>query len=244
MKLSIVIPCYNESRNIPLLISDFGKNLRRNDVEMIIVENGSTDDSGEVLTHLAPYFPFLKIVHLKENRGYGFGIISGLKEAEGEFLAWTHADLQTDPGDTLKALEIIESRGDARNIFVKGARRGRPLADNIFTFGMSAFETIYLGVTLWDINAQPNVFHRSFFARWENPPNDFSLDLYAFYMARKLHLSVIRFPVVFPGRRHGHSTWNTGLPAKWKFIKRTFDFSVRLKHDIKHGIHSSQDKHN
>jgi len=241
VKLSIIIPCYNESQNIPLLLDRFEKNLKREDVEIIIVENGSTDDSAGVLEELAPNYSFLKTVFVEENKGYGFGILSGLEQAGGEFLGWTHADLQTDPCDVLKALEIIESRDNAVNLFVKGARRGRSAFDNLFTIGMSVFESVYLGVSLWDINAQPNVFHRSFFSGWKNPPHDFSLDLYAFFMAKKRGLAIVRIPVLFPRRQHGSSKWNTGLLSKLKFIKRTVDFSVGLKHDIKHGIHSAQD---
>jgi len=91
-----------------------------------------------------------------------------------------------------------------------------------------------MGKQLWDINAQPNIFHRSFFDKWEaNAPDDFSLDLYVLYMARHLGLTVERFDVVFPERQHGESSWNTGLAAKWKFIKRTLEFSVQLKRELK-----------
>ena len=82
---------------------------------------------------------------------------------------------------------------------------------------------------MWDINAQPNIFPKSFYLRWKNPPYDFSLDLYAVFMARKNKIKVIRFDVLFPKRIHGMSSWNTGLKAKWKFIKRTIDFSIKLK---------------
>ena len=69
-----------------------------------------------------------------------------------------------------------------------------------------------------------------FFETWKNPPRDFALDLYALYMARKANLNIVRFDVLFPERQHGQSHWNNGsLKAKWKFIKRTLDFSVKLK---------------
>jgi len=157
------------------------------------------------------------------------GILAGLKECSGEFLGWTHADLQADPADVIKAVEIMESSANPERLFVKGLRRGRPLFDKVFTWGMSAFETLYLGRKLWDINAQPNLFHRSFYESWKDPPWDFSLDLYALYMARERNLELARFDVLFPERLHGHSRWNTGLASKWKFIKRTVDFSLKLK---------------
>ena len=100
--------------------------------------------------------------------------------------------------------------------------------DQFFTSGMSAFETLYMGVKLYDVNAQPNVFSKKFFETWINPPKDFSLDLYALFMAQKSGLHIERFDVMFPKRVHGTSHWNTGLVSKWKFIKRTVGFSRKL----------------
>lgn len=231
MKLSLIIPCYNEAKNIPLILKRFRKIINRNDVELILVDNGSTDESSKVLAELVPKYPFANTVKVPQNKGYGYGILSGLKAAKGMFLGWTHADMQTDPADVIKALEIIESKKE-QQIYVKGNRRGRPLFDQFFTTGMSFFESLYLGVWLWDINAQPNIFHRQFYDTWIDPPHDFSLDLYALYLARKSKLKLIRFDVRFPKRIHGESSWNHGLSAKKKFILRTIDFSKKLKKRI------------
>jgi hypothetical protein len=127
---------------------------------------------------------------------------------------------------------LILNDGNSSHVFVKGSRKGRPLFDQVFTLGMNIFETVYMGTRLWDINAQPNIFHRSFYESWRNPPHDFSLDLYAFYKAQTQGLKIIRFPVILPKRSHGQSSWNHGLKAKWKFIKRTMDFSFKLKKEL------------
>lgn len=230
IKLSIVVPCYNEEKNIPLIMKRFSEVIERNDVEVIFVDNGSKDNSSHVLKELLPQYLFARIVKVEINQGYGYGIIQGLKACKGEFLGWTHADMQTDPADLIRALEIIERNGNNKKLYVKGDRKGRPFLDQFFTRGMGLFETIYMGVRLHDINAQPNVFSREFFLSWQNPPKDFALDLYALYMAQKANLQIERFEVVFPERVHGVSKWNDGtLKAKWKFIKRTLDFSIKLK---------------
>ena len=65
-----------------------------------------------------------------------------------------------------------------------------------------------------------------------NIPKDFSLDLYFLYIAQIQGLEVIRFDVTFPERIHGESSWNTGFSSKWKFIKRTLDFSFKLKKEL------------
>jgi glycosyltransferase involved in cell wall biosynthesis len=236
-KLSIIVPCYNEEMNIPDLLAAFDAVIQRSDIELVVVNNGSTDNSEQVLNRLIGNYSFARVHHVAKNIGYGFGIMSGLREAKGDFLGWTHADLQTDPQDIIKALNIIEEKQNDKNLYVKGDRKKRPIFDQFFTSGMSLFESLYMGKKLWDINAQPNVFHRSFFEKWKmDAPNDFSLDLYVLYMAKHLNLEVTRFDVTFPERQHGESSWNTGLPAKWKFIKRTLEFSIELKRELKHDL--------
>ena len=146
-KLSIVIPCYNEQHNIPLILDRFAAALNipgAPAIEVIMVNNGSTDTSATVFQELCPQYPFVKQVHVKVNQGYGFGILSGLRAASGEYLGWTHADLQTDPHDVMRAYSIIEQQGFPTTIFVKGNRQNRPLFDEFFTVGMSCFETLYL----------------------------------------------------------------------------------------------------
>lgn len=231
MKFSLVIPCYNEAANLPLLLDRCQEVACHPDVEVILVDNGSTDNTSEVLLKLLPQYPGCRSVHVENNQGYGFGILTGLRAAKGEILGWTHADMQTDPQDALRGLELFNQQG--LNIFVKGRRYGRPLADVAFTVGMSTFETILLGKPLWDINAQPTMFSRKFFESWCEPPNDFSLDLYSYYQARMSGMRVHRFPVLFGERAHGVSHWNVNWEAKRKFIRRTVDFSLQLRKSLK-----------
>ena len=127
MKLSVVVPCYNEENNIPLILERFGKLIKREDIEVILVNNGSTDNSAVVLEELLPRYPFAKTTLVPVNQGYGYGILQGLKECQGEYIGWTHADMQTDPKDILKALHIIEKVKEP--VFVKGNRKGRPFFD-------------------------------------------------------------------------------------------------------------------
>lgn len=229
-KLSIVIPCHNEAEGLPELVSAYAAECQKHpDVEVIIVNDASSDNSSLILEELSRANPFLRVVTNNISEGYGNAILSGLRVAEGEWLGWTHGDSQTPPGDVFTALSLIETSGHSRNLYLKGRRYGRPLLDRFFTFGMSILETVYLGAWLVDINAQPNIFHRSFYETWKNPPKDFSLDLYVLYLAQKSRSKVIRFPVHFGPRKYGSSTWNTGITARFKFIKRTLRFTKSLK---------------
>jgi len=227
--LSLVIPCYNEARGLPELIHRLGEvfgNVPR--VEVILVDNGSEDNSGSIIQNALAVMPFLRTVKVERNQGYGYGILQGLKQARGTRLGWTHADLQTDPADVLKVLESLNRDDMYGRAFYKGLRQSRPLTDRLFTMGMSIFESILFRRKLWDINAQPTVFTKEFFESWREPPHDFSLDLYAYAKARRSGLEVVRFPVEVKLRRHGSSSWNSGLASRFRLVRRTMNYSFCL----------------
>ena len=231
INLSIVIPCFNEAKSLPKLVKDFSKKLKRKDVELILVNNGSNDSSETILLNLKKNYNFLKTIRLKKNNGYGNGVLQGLKKAKGQYISWTHADLQTDPYDVIIGFEKFKKELSPK-IFIKGNRLGRPFKDVIFTIGMSIFETILLKNFFWDVNAQPNIFHKNFFNMLEKIPLDFSFDLFFYFNAKKKKLKILRFPVKYPERKFGVSHWNTDFKNKMKFIKRTIKYSFQLKKEL------------
>jgi glycosyltransferase involved in cell wall biosynthesis len=227
MMLSLIIPCYNEGKNLPLLIERCRSLCSHGDIEVILVDNGSKDNTPEVLAELLSKDTACRSVRVDVNQGYGYGILAGLKSAKGNILAWTHADMQTDPIDLIEGKRLFEAHG--ASTFVKGKRYGRPWSDTVFTMGMSFFEMLLLRKFFWDINAQPNIFSKDFFESWTNPPHDFSLDLFVYFEAKRQDLRVVRYPVLFGKRAHGVSHWNIDWKSKIKFIKRTMEFSFTLK---------------
>jgi len=229
MKFSLVIPCYNEEKNLTDLVSKCQQLREKIDCEIIFVNNGSTDSTQSVLETLTQPHQSMRIVHVLVNQGYGYGILSGLEAARSDILAWCHADLQTDPADAISAMTLFGNTEAPETLFVKGLRKKRSLSDTAFTVGMSIFESLLFGQKLWDINAQPTMFHRKFYADLKDAPHDFSIDLFFYACAKKQGLTVKRVPVFFPERLHGHSSWNLDFGSKVKFIKRTIKFSFELK---------------
>ena len=231
--LSLVIPCYNESQSLPTLIDKCSKLVNDNDeLEIILVDNGSSDGTPEILVPFEMKTSGLRSTRVDNNIGYGNGILAGLKIAQGEILGWTHADLQTDPADVIAAIQLYKSSSKPSNLFTKGSRTGRPLADVIFTAGMAIFETVFMRTRMWDINAQPTLMPRSLYDAWKNPPTDFSLDLYAYYQAKQHNTEIQRIPVHFGARTFGESHWNTGIVSKMRFIRRTLSYSWKLRKDL------------
>ena len=107
--LSVIIPCYNESENISVIFNKLS--LFDNDVEIVFVDNGSTDNTAERISEKIAEINSsnIKCVSVTKNIGYGHGIMSGVNSASGEVLSWTHADLQTDPSDLLEAYKIYRA---------------------------------------------------------------------------------------------------------------------------------------
>ena len=235
IRYSLVIPCYNESDNLSILI-DRCKILldNREDIEVLLVNNGSTDNTHVVLKDLLRGVDQLnlRIVYICKNQGYGFGIVSGLKECNGDIIGWTHADLQTDPLDFIGAISIFENSNYSSDLFVKGNRINRPFKDVFFTRGMSLIEWAILGTRMWDINAQPTVFPKVFFTSLEDIPNDFSLDLFVYYKAISSGMRIKRFPVNFGLRLKGEGH-NETLLSKLKYSYKTILYSIELRKRLK-----------
>jgi len=229
IQYSLIIPCYNEAKNIPVLLKKIKPLLVNKSIQVVMVNNGSTDDSDSVIDKLKPKATNFKYVIVPKNKGYGYGIMQGLKAADGDIIGWTHADLQTNPADFLRAITFFDMDQQS---FVKGKRFGRSFMDYFLTFGMSVFETLLFKKRMFDINAQPTVFSKQFFKSLPTPPNDFALDLFFYFHAVQKGLTIHRFPVLFGKRFAGTSTWNTGLLARYKFIKRTIEFSLKLKRNM------------
>ncbi len=225
---SLIIPCFNEAKSLETLVNQCKKNVNKH-TEIIFVNNGSTDDSLKIFKKLIPNNDFnLKFINIKRNIGYGNGILEGLKSSKGQYIGWTHADLQTNPCDALNKFHLFENCSN-QDIFIKGKRIKRNMFDSFFSLGMSLFESILFQKFFNEINAQPNLFSKSFYNSWKNPPNDFSLDLYVYVQAKKQKLNIKRFNVYFKERKYGHSKWNTSIKNKIKFIIRTLKFSFNLR---------------
>lgn len=231
-ELSIVIPCYNEEKNIKLIVERFGKFLKKN-VELILVDNGSSDNTQKEIKKYSRKNSSVKLVHIKENIGYGNGIYKGLLSAKGEYLAWTHADLQIDPVTVIQAFDIINKQKTPKKAFIKGGRKGRSFTDKFFEVGMSLFESLILGIYLFDINSQPNLFHKSLLNLTKNPPKDFSFDLYFYYIAKTNGYQIIKFPVAYGKRLFGHSAWNFGISSRVNLTRRTIEFTFKLRKYLK-----------
>jgi glycosyltransferase involved in cell wall biosynthesis len=235
--LSIILPCYNEQDNLEFLFNSLDPvAAAHQDLEIILVNNGSTDNSVAVFEQeLAKRNRnIFRVVTVEKNIGYGYGILTGLRAAKGDVLSVTHADRQTDPMDVLKAFKIYQDQSSTQAL-VKGFRKNRKLTEAFFSWGMGLLSSLALGTRLTEINAQPKLFSKSFFDSIEqDAPHDFSLDLYFLYHAKNKG-QIIDFPVYFAKRIAGEAKGGSGSSWKvrLKLIKRIFNYIFELRKKVK-----------
>lgn len=234
LRFSIVLPCYNEAQSIPLLLKRYRDVWEDLPGELILVNNGSTDETTLVLEEELKKSEnrFFRIVTVPVNQGYGYGIMQGLKEAGGEIIGFSHADMQCDAGDLFRAYHELMKHQDREKVLIKGKRGMRDLNASILTGGMTLFSSFFLRMPLDDINAQPKVFHHKMLDNLIDPPMGFELDLYFLYRARKTGMKIKTIPVVFGERAYGQSRWAFSFLSRYKTILGFMKYIVKLSFGI------------
>lgn len=240
INLSIIIPCFNEAKNVAPVLGQLEKLVKysQENIEIIIIDGGSTDNTPKELAEVFKKLPpeNFKLILNKKRGGYGGDIIQALSNAKGKVLAWTHADLQTDPYDVISAYESYKKLAiDNKKIFIKGARKNRRFMEVFFTLGMQIVSFLVLKKYLSDINAQPKLFDRNFYEKYlkTSYPGDFSLDLFALYQAKSNGYDIRTIPVFFKKRMHGEAKGGGGgWKMRLNLIKRTFKYIFELRKKI------------
>lgn len=230
MKFSIIIPCYNEGENLKNLVQRILPLAKQFEIEYLLVENGSRDNSNQIMKEMPEIDgKQIKMVEVPVNKGYGYGLIQGMKAASGDYIGWIHADLQMPPEELIAFMEYAQENGQCGKLFMKGIRTNRKIFDRFFTVGQSVFNTLLFRTRLYDIGAIPVLFHRDLLERFDKIPYDFSLELYVYMMAKKHGYQIWRKSVVLHGREMGTSSWNKGVKSKIYWSKKIIDDSFKMK---------------
>ena len=121
MKISVVVPIYNEADNLNQLLSELNAVLKDYEHEIITINDGSKDNTRAVLNEAATKNKNLKIIHFHGNFGQTAAISCGINNSSGDVIIPIDSDLENDPKDILKLLEKINEGYDV----VSGWRKGR-----------------------------------------------------------------------------------------------------------------------
>ncbi len=229
-ELSIIIPSYNELNNLKNLIKRINMILQKNkNIEIIIVDNGSTDKSKNYIDNNKKFNSKIKFLRVKKNIGYGYGIKHGLKFATGRIISWTHADLQFDINDIVKFFHKNKNLIINKNFFIKGKRKNRTFLDLFFSNGMSIIVNFIFNTKISDINAPPKIFHRNLVKKiLKFGPNDFCLELFLLLLVSKNHLKIHELPIKVKNRINDISKGGSSFFGKIKLTITTFKYILIL----------------
>ena len=228
--ISCVISCYNEEENILALLNQIKSNELEKRIEFIIVNNGSTDSSWNIILQNKKSFPEIKFINVKEDLGWGNGVTEGLKHANCKFIGWIHGDLQYDMKILFQVMDVLEnSENQNHNVLIKGRRAKRKLSEDFFTVTMSIIASILLRKVFIDINAQPSFFSREVLKNFYNVPKDLMLDLYVYNSISKMKdKKIIRIPVIQKEREKGQSSWNKNFSSKFLLSYKMLKGIIKL----------------
>lgn len=125
--VSVLIPARNEAGNIPTLLDKVAKafagpTLAGRACELVLIDDGSTDGTGDLAASLAGQYPFLRLLRHRRNRGLTAALRTGFRAVRGEVIVFLPADLESDPEEDIpKLLAKLEEGYDV----VAGWRQGR-----------------------------------------------------------------------------------------------------------------------
>ena len=197
-RASIVIPAFNESASIGYVIDGFAA--IRGDYQIIVIDDGSTDRTGEILDRASG----LTVIHHEENLGYGASLMSGIREAHSEIIVTFDADGQHDHNDVVRLLDQIEDCA-----MVVGARTNGSYSDSWRTAGrgfVSFIANLWTGSKIPDINSGLRAFRRSQALRYQAVlPSGFSFTT-TLTLAMLKEQCAVRFVPIVTRKRIGRST--------------------------------------
>jgi len=156
-QLSIVIPAYNEAESLPVLLEQIQVVLKTHAyhrAEVIIINDGSTDGTIEILDALSETQTHqfrMHAIHFKRNQGKAEALMAGFAAATGNIVITMDADLQDDPDEIPKLIEVLNNKNCD---VVSGWKYPRkdPLEKRVFSFFFNRITAFFTGVKLHDMN--------------------------------------------------------------------------------------------
>ncbi len=225
--LSVIIPAYNEAKRLPLALIDIDKHLSEQEYsyEILVVNDGSTDATAEIVERFKPLIENLKILNNKENRGKGAVVRDGMLAARGNWRVMMDADNSTSVVEFNKMIPYLEEGYEVviGSRSVKGAKLNPP--QNIFKQLAGKLGNLFVQILLlrgiWDSQcgfkcfseeAAGRIFSIAKIDRW-------GFDVETLALARALGYQIKEMPIHWVNDASSRVHWNSYLQVLWEAIK-------------------------
>ena len=231
--LSIVLPAYNEAENVAAAVQDVSQvaqSLGR-DYEILVVNDGSKDNTGQIVRDLEPQIANLRLVEHYPNRGYGGALKAGFEAATKDLIAFVPADNQFVFGEVDGLLKKLQAENAD---IVCGYRHDRqdPLIRRFNAFGWNSVVRLLFGYLSRDIDCGFKLFRREVLERIHIESNGAMIDTEFLAGAKARGIRIAEVPVTHLPRTAGEPT-GANLAVIVKAFRDLFRFRLRLTRELR-----------
>lgn len=223
--LSFIVPCYNEEEivtyTLERLLSAFGD--AGHNLELVVVDNGSGDRTGQVVRRLASKHPSIVLHRVEVNEGYGWGVINGIPLCTAPWIGIIPADGQVDAEDVVRLYQAVISTDG--NVVGKVRRRFR--MDGLYRKMVSTSYNVFMRM-LWprlgsiDINGSPKLLPAKAIREMELTSKGWLLDPELMIKAHYMGMRVMEFNVF--SRMRGNGVSHVSTTTCWEFLSNLLYF--------------------
>ena len=233
--LSIVIPVFNEESFLEKLFEELIKYFNSKETEVIFVDDGSTDQSAQILNQLQKnkdYNFVLKIIRLEINSGKGKALQTGIIKSVGEYVLLQDADLELDTKDSNEMYQMINNNKDIKCIFGSRYLSGKLKKNNYFFNHLigkinSLIFNIFFSQSLSDVHCGLKILHRSVIEKINLSINDFGIEIDIASQIVRNNFFIYEYGVSYYFRTTEEGkkiTWLDGIKSFYYLLKvRFFD---------------------
>ena len=244
IKLSIIIPVYNEDQYILKLLHELKYYFNSDENEIIIVDDGSTDNSLIKINQYKnekDYNFLIKVITIKNNLGKGNAIQEGLKETVGEYILLMDADLELDTKDSKEMSEMIKQNKEIKCIFGSRYLSGKLKKNNYFFNNLigkinSLIFNIFFSQSISDVHCGLKILHRDVINNIKLSVKDFGIEIDLASQIVRNNFFIYEYGVsyYFRTKTQGKKiTWIDGLKSFYYLLKTRFlDNSVQINLSI------------
>ena len=222
MKLSVVIPVYNEVATVAAVVERV--RAAQPEAEIVVVDDGSTDGTTDVLKELSVAGP-LKVLMLGRNRGKGYALRKGFAETTGDVILIQDADLEYDPCDYERLLQpIIDGKADVvyGSRFLGGPHRVLLFWHYVGNRLLTLLSNMLCDVNLSDMETCYKAFRRTVLVGMRLREDRFGFEPEFTAKVAKAGFRVYEVPVSYSGRTYEEGKkvkWTDGVAAVWSVLR-------------------------
>tara|TARA_B100001057_G_C22849223_1_gene950288 strand:- start:710 stop:1399 length:690 start_codon:yes stop_codon:yes gene_type:complete len=227
MKISIIIPCFNEHKTIEAILNKV-KNLKNYEKEIIVIDDCSTDGTKEILNNIEKDL-IQKLIFNEKNYGKGFCVKKGISYATGEIIIIQDADLEYDPNDYFKLIEPIKK--DVADVVYGSRFTGSEERRVLFYWHslgnkiLTTLSNMFTNINLTDMECCYKAFRANDIKNINLKENRFGFEPEITAKIAKKNLRIYEVGIKYFGRKYSEGkkiTWIDGFRAIYCVIYYSF----------------------